>query len=221
MGIMVRATQTDIAVLAALSVAPMTGYALRDAIIADLGAFWAESFGQIYPTLDRLATAGYVSTLPGARRGSSQYRLTPTGEEHLLTLMQTAPVEMPPRNGLLLRLFFGRTLGPAACRELVVKAHQRAEAQLSKLIQIRSANASEAATADSPYWLITISAGEHQARAAIAWAEETLAVLDGLPGPAPVRDGHHAHTQARIVKSQGADGAITPEPPEERGLGSH
>jgi hypothetical protein len=29
------------------------------------------------------------------------------------------------------------------------------------------------------YWLITISAGEHSARAAIDWAEETLASLDG------------------------------------------
>ncbi len=218
---MARATQTDLAVLAALSVAPMTGYALRDAIIADLGAFWAESFGQIYPALDRLAAAGYVSTQPGARRGSSLYRLTTTGEAHLLELMQTTPTEVPPRDGLLLRLFFGKTLGPTACRGLVEKVRGRAVAQLAKLAQIRADDANKPATDDSPYWLITISAGEHRARATIAWADETLAVLEALPQADTGRNGQPSRTQARIVESQGADGAITPELPEERGFGSH
>jgi hypothetical protein len=167
-----------------------------------------------------LAAAGYVSTQPGARRGSSLYRLTPTGEAHLLELMQTTPTEVPPRNGLLLRLFFGKTLGPAACRELVSRARERAHDQLAKLAQIRTADASEPVTADSPYWLITISAGEHQARATIAWADETLAILEGLAKAATDGNGRPSHSQARIVESQGADGAITPELPEERSLGS-
>jgi hypothetical protein len=34
--------------------------------------------------------------------------------------------------------------------------------------------------ADSPYWLLTVSAGEHTARATIAWADETLAALAEL-----------------------------------------
>jgi DNA-binding PadR family transcriptional regulator len=220
MDAMARATQTDIAVLAALSVAPMTGYALRDAIITDLGAFWAESFGQIYPALDRLAAGGYVSTQPGARRGSSLYRLTPTGQTQLLELMQGAPTEVPPRDGLLLRLFFGKALGPAACRELVSQARERAYAQLAKLAQIRAADASEPTTADSPYWLITISAGEHRARATIAWADETLAILEALSLAAGGRTGQPNCTQARLVESPGIDGAITPELPEERSLGS-
>jgi hypothetical protein len=33
---------------------------------------------------------------------------------------------------------------------------------------------------DRPYWLLTVSAGEHTARAAIAWANEALAALDQL-----------------------------------------
>jgi hypothetical protein len=34
--------------------------------------------------------------------------------------------------------------------------------------------------ADQPYWLLTISAGEHAARATIVWADEALASLDRL-----------------------------------------
>ena len=37
--------------------------------------------------------------------------------------------------------------------------------------------------ADSPYWLLTVSAGEHTARAAIAWADEALAALSDLQAP--------------------------------------
>ena len=51
---MARERQTDLAVLGALSIAPMTGYALREGIRDVLGQFWSESFGQIYPTLARL-----------------------------------------------------------------------------------------------------------------------------------------------------------------------
>jgi hypothetical protein len=34
---------------------------------------------------------------------------------------------------------------------------------------------------DRPYFLLTISAGEHSASAALAWADESLALLDSLP----------------------------------------
>jgi hypothetical protein len=44
---------------------------------------------------------------------------------------------------------------------------------------IRTELATETETdADQPYWLLTVSAGEHAARATIEWADEALAVLD-------------------------------------------
>lgn len=179
---MARAAQTDLAVLAALSVAPMTGYAVREAILTHLGAFWAESFGQIYPTLTRLAKDGYVVAQAGDRARSSVYSLTDAGREELIALMSAPAVDVPPRNGLLLRLFFGNVLGPAACRALVVEARDRAAARLAELTRIREETAGEDESVHSPYWLITLSAGEHSARAAMAWADETLHVLDALPG---------------------------------------
>jgi Virulence activator alpha C-term len=33
---------------------------------------------------------------------------------------------------------------------------------------------------DRPYWLLTVTAGEHSARAAIDWADEALGTLDEL-----------------------------------------
>jgi len=40
-------------------------------------------------------------------------------------------------------------------------------------------------TADAIYWLLTLSAGEHAARARIAWAKEALELLDGPAADQP------------------------------------
>lgn len=178
---MPRATQTDLAVLAALSVEPMTGYALRDAIREHLGAFWSESFGQIYPALARLRDEGLVGTTEGERPGSSTHHLTASGRARLIELMREPAVMTPPRNGMLLRLFFGDVIGAAACRALVVEARERAASQLAALDEARRATEAEPdELPQRPYWLMTISAGEHTARASLAWADETLAALDAL-----------------------------------------
>ncbi|PZQ87443.1 MAG: PadR family transcriptional regulator [Leifsonia xyli] len=177
---MPRATQTDLAVLAALSVEPMSGYALREAILTHLGAFWSESFGQIYPALARLREDGLVEAGDGGRTGSSTYRLTASGRTRLVELMRESPTRIPPRNGMLLRLFFGEVLGARACRELVAEYRGIAEQQLATLAEARRETDAEASAPQRPYQLMTISAGEHSARASLAWADETLAALDAL-----------------------------------------
>lgn len=178
---MPRTTQTDLAVLAVLSLEPMTGYALRDAIRVHLGAFWSESFGQIYPALARLREEGLVAAGDGDRSGSSVHSLTPSGRARLVELMRESPGSNPPRNGMLLRLFFGSVIGAAACGELVTGAREQAVAMLENLAVVRrEAEAEPADLPQRPYWLMTISAGEHSARAAIAWADETLATLAKL-----------------------------------------
>jgi DNA-binding PadR family transcriptional regulator len=175
----VSAVQTDLAVLAALSIEPMSGYRLRESIVRDLGAFWSESFGQIYPAIARLRQQRLIITEPGARAGSSVHRLTADGRARLLELLREPAVSAPPRNGLLLRLFFGDVIGADECRALVADARSRAQQLLAELAVARA----EAEASDAPqraYWLITVSAGEHAARASLAWADETDAVLASL-----------------------------------------
>lgn len=174
---MARSSQTEVAVLGALGVEPMTGYALRQAIHDVLGHFWSESFGQIYPTLSALEERGLVRRTGDGR--SAPYAITAAGRRRLRELLAQPTQDAPPRNGLLLRLFFGRHLGPPACRQLVADARADAERQLERFASVRAEMASEPQYADDqPYWTITVSAGEHAARATIAWADETLAELD-------------------------------------------
>ena len=178
---MARSDQTQAAVLGALSVMPMTGYALRSEIRDTLGHFWSESFGQIYPALAELERQGLVERRGAERTGSSTFAITPAGTDRLLDLLLEPAQATPPRNGLLLRLFFGRQLGPSACRTLVLRAREQAQQQLAQLQAVRrELRGDREHAADSPYWLLTVSAGEHTARATIAWADETLAALSDL-----------------------------------------
>lgn len=178
---MKRRSQTETAVLGALSVMPMTGYAVRQAIQDVLGHFWSESFGQIYPALTRLEHEGLVEQ--GADETAS-YTITASGLDRLHQLLSESIQDVPPRNGLMLRLFFGRHLGTDACRALVEQAGVDAANRLAELEAVRAEINGETATeADQPFWLLTIAAGEHSARATLAWADEALAHLDAIETP--------------------------------------
>jgi DNA-binding PadR family transcriptional regulator len=205
---MARARQTELAVLGVLSVQPMTGYAVREAIRDVLGHFWSESFGQIYPTLANLHREGILERSDGERSGSSIYALSATGQERLMTLLRQPDKPLPPRNGFMLRLFFGHTLGPDACRALIQQAKAEAQQQLHAYQGIRAELATEDQYAEHrPYWLLTVSAGEHNARATIAWADESLATLsDTLNPPDDLGSGlgTSAVVEGRSVDSPGA-----------------
>ena len=181
---MATSDQTQMAVLGGLSIAPMTGYALREQIRDALGHFWAESFGQIYPALAALEHDGMIERQSALRAGSSTFAITPQGSARLRDLLAEAPQAAKPRNGVLLRLFFGRQLGEEACRRLVEETRATAEAELAEMRRIREELQADTAP-DAPYILLTVLAGEHAARASLAWADEALAVLDGLASATP------------------------------------
>lgn len=180
-----RANQTETAVLGVLSVQPMTGYAVREAIRDVLGHFWSESFGQIYPMLATLERQGYATRQGSTKPGSSVFAITRAGQGRLTELLRQPIQDAPPRNGLMLRLYFGRHLGPAECRSLIHDARLEAEQRIAELTAVRRAIESGAGHgADRPYWLLTVAAGEQAARATLAWADGAIAALEQLD-PAP------------------------------------
>lgn len=175
---MARSSQTELAVLGVLSVEPMTGYAIREAIRDVLGHFWSESFGQIYPALGRLEASGLVRREGSSRARASAFALTESGRLRLGELLREPPQQAPPRNGLLLRLFFGRELGVEACRDLLRDARDDAQRRLEAYAAVRAEITADDAHADErPFWLLTVTAGEHTARATLEWAEASLTAL--------------------------------------------
>lgn len=173
-----RTSQTKLAVLGALSVEPMTGYVVRQSITDTLGHFWSESFGQIYPALAELEKEGAIRRSSPGRTSGSMFEITPAGTESLRRRLAEPFESAPPRNALLLRMFFGRHLGASACRTLLVEALADAEQRRADFDAIRAEIESESATQDSPYWTIALNAGERSTDALIDWARESISALD-------------------------------------------
>ena len=100
------------------------------------------------------------------------------------------------RDSAALRLILGRQLRPHACRSLVLGARAEAQRRLAQSAAIRQEPPDEETAEDRPYWLLTVSAGEQAARAAIDWADEALAALNDLerPGAGP-RPGEEGSTR--------------------------
>ena len=165
--------------LGALSTGPMTGYEVRATITETLGHFWHESFGQIYPALEALERAGHVRRT-GRGAGSRRVaEITPSGRARLRELLAEPVSGPPPRNGTLLRLFFGSELPPGVARSLVEDVARRADEALDGFATVR-AEVSGDVSREQAFRTMTLSYGEHVARAQLAWARECLATLDAL-----------------------------------------
>ena len=184
---MARTAQTRTAVLGALSVAPMTGYELRQVITTVLGHFWHESFGQIYPCLAELEGVGFVRATAGPRANSRRFAITDEGREELAALLAEPPAPQPPRNGVLLRVFFGSAQPPRALAALLDEQEEQARARLAMYAAIRADLATdETYAAQVPYWAATVRAGELAMEAQLRWVAETRAALLApatLPSP--------------------------------------
>jgi DNA-binding PadR family transcriptional regulator len=71
---------------------PMSGYALKKQMDVSVANFMSPSFGNIYPTLNRLKEAGMIEaiTQKGARK-KVIYHATEKGKSHFLTWMREKP----------------------------------------------------------------------------------------------------------------------------------
>ncbi|HEX3471813.1 MAG TPA: PadR family transcriptional regulator [Silvibacterium sp.] len=179
---MARLNQSQFALLGLLSFGPMSGYDLKRLSAWSIGYFWREGYGQIYPTLKKMAAKGLVKktteTNPG-RPDRHIYALTAAGRKELNLWLERSAVTEVPRNELLLKLFFGG-LAPASVSEKHVTQHrEQCEHRLAAYKAIRNRLEKEAAShPQKPFWLMTLNYGEHMAHAQVKWCDETLKELE-------------------------------------------
>src|ERR1700722_14027305 len=98
------------ALLGLLTMKPMSGYDIKALIPQSIGNFWSESYGQIYPSLKRLAETGLVEKKTQRQKGKPDrhvYSLTEDGRARLRDWLKLPVVAEVPRHELLLKLFFG------------------------------------------------------------------------------------------------------------------
>jgi DNA-binding PadR family transcriptional regulator len=163
----------------------MSGYDMRAMIDRSIGHFWSESYGQIYPSLKKLAAEGMVEKKTERKKGRPDrnvFSLTTPGKQRLKEWL-SQPIEQmeTPRNELLLKLFFGEHVPVEVNRRHVegfIQVHEKAfkhYAATEKQLRREEANDPQL-----PYWLMTLSFGRHRSEAFVKWGRETLKKLDEL-----------------------------------------
>jgi DNA-binding PadR family transcriptional regulator len=190
--------RTRYAVLGALTVEPMSGYDLKRFFEQGVSFFWTESYGQIYPILKQLRAEGLVADIVGGegatpgRAGAAHprrtvYAITPDGQDALARWL-SEPAEAPPgrRLEILLKLFFARQAGPDAAARLVAEFRAHHAALLATYAATgERLRADHAGHPDLPFWLLTLSYGEHVSAALVAWCDGAAGTLAARRAAAP------------------------------------
>jgi PadR family transcriptional regulator, regulatory protein AphA len=173
---------TDYALLGVLAQGgPMSGYDAKAYLDASVAQFWSESFGQIYPALERLRRAKLVRSRAdtASPRARKVYEITDAGRKTLAAWLADPPEPERPRSEAILKTFLGDQAGPG-----VTLAHLRALAEAmdrraAALEEVESrVRASDAGSPSLPYALASIRAGVYLSRARAAWARDTIALID-------------------------------------------
>src|SRR2546422_10690896 len=92
-----RANTSRDAILGGLSRRALSGYDVKKLIERSIAHFWNESYGQIYPILNRLAAEGLAERRRGRQRGRpgrAVYSLAPEGRQEV-----EGGRALPPRDG--------------------------------------------------------------------------------------------------------------------------
>ncbi len=178
---MPRVNQSQFAVIGLLSLGPRSGYDLKQLSAWSVCHFWREGYGQIYPTLQQLAKQRLVTKKTQRQKGKPDrniYSLTPAGHERLKQWLAEPAGSEVPRNELLLKLFFGQWVSGAISRSQLEDHRRQWKQQLTEYAAIRKRLLEEhEKDSGRPFWEITLSYGEHMAKAQLAWSEEALKKL--------------------------------------------
>ncbi len=176
------------AILGMLSVAPMSGYDIKQAMETSVAHFWTLSYGQIYPLLKALAAEGLVARTVEESDGRPDrhvYTLTDSGHAALVRWLEEPVVPIPSRHELLLKLFFGREVPAAVHVTHVERLRGQVVEALARYEAIAALNAARGTPVERAYRGMTLRYGERMARAILGWCDETLETLRALPNGAP------------------------------------
>jgi DNA-binding PadR family transcriptional regulator len=173
-----RLTTTSFALLGLLSISPMSGYDLHQAVSRSIAHFWPISKTQVYAELARLEPLGLVdgTDVPQERLPDKRvFRLSPAGEEALDAWLAERPAaDIQMRIPFLLNALLGHRRAPEATQALL--AEVRAQAT-DRARQYAEFDELMAAVPNSHYGRITVLFGQKMAEAFAEWAEEATALL--------------------------------------------
>ncbi len=179
---MPKINKTKYAILGLLSLQPASGYDLKKTVDGNIGFFWNENFGHIYPILKRLEKDGLVKRLTrksGNYPAKNIYTLTEVGKREFLKWLPEPPEEPPVRNEMLLKLFFGRQNDRHEVESMIMAERKRNEELLTIYGEVAK-KISAMKSDDYSYWNFTLKFGIRKSEMVVSWCDETLGLLKKL-----------------------------------------
>lgn len=184
---MPRANRTRFVILGLLTDAPKSGYDIKREIEEVTDHFWKESFGQIYPTLQRLCADGLArkAQVNGDGRRRTTYAITAAGRRELGRWLAVPPEPGVIRHELLLKVFFGKHTDPATLIKHVEAYRDRVAKMRAYMDVAEKGIRDEVPAADQAYWMLPVRSGRLVSEAGLTWADEALVVLRRLAKHTP------------------------------------
>lgn len=178
---MPRVNKSQFGILGCLSIKPMSAYEIKSFINRSIAHFWSESEGQLYPTLRKLSDEGMVI---GAEEISQKlktkivYSITKSGKKALKQWLAAEVNNIPYRNEILLKVFFGSEVKEETTIKLL---HQSLDSLKQRLQQLENVKASLATKSISKkrkkYVFLSLEYGLRLLRAEKKWYEFAIQEL--------------------------------------------
>ena len=176
-----RETRTRYVVLGILMRGEATGYQIQKAIQESTAFFWNESYGQLYPTLSKLARTKLVSRriVRGSARRERRYSITDEGRDALKEWLLRPFQPAPERHELLLKVFFGNVHRPEVTAEHVRHALAQGTEMLAALGEVQATLKRQVPDARERFFHeATVRYGIAGTEAHVRWCQEVLADLE-------------------------------------------
>jgi PadR family transcriptional regulator AphA len=168
-------SKTAYVILGMLKLGRRTGYEIKSFVDVSTRFFWAASYGQIYPELERLEQAGLVTgerELDHPRRRKA-YELTDAGEQALHDwLTSDAPLHVELRHEGLLKFFFSDGLSPEEEVEQLRRMRAEYERMAADMRAIEPAARQKAEECGERHTLMTFEFGLASHQFVIDWCKQ-------------------------------------------------
>lgn len=99
--------------LGLLDTRPMSGYDIKKIVEFSIRDFWSESYGNIYPTLQKFVTDGLANRTVKKQEGKPDrvvYHITPSGRKELVEWLKEPYQQRRIRDEFLAKFLFGHLL---------------------------------------------------------------------------------------------------------------
>lgn len=179
---MAKQNTAEYALLGLLSSSPASGYDLHRRSDELIGHFWSESFASIYPMLKRLMEKKWVTRVQVEQEDKPDkwiYSITDLGIVALKEWLREPLRNPPPRNIMLLKLFFGHLSKRETLKQHIESYKSELVTDLQQIEQkISRLRNSSSGSKERMFSLLTLSHSIHITKANLEWCKSTLEFIE-------------------------------------------